>query len=485
MKRLILILIALSSNLTGYGALNAYFSFCTFDVPNQSPFVETYLNISGNSVAKAKNSQGLYQGVIEVQWVYKQGDKVVHFDKYNLLSPESESPDKIMPDFIDLQRVSLKSGEYQLDLKIQDKNASDQGFSASQKIIVDFPEDRINVSHIELLESYEGNASAGKFSKNGYSMIPHVTAFYPKEISSLKFYAEIYNTAKFLKTDFLVRSFISNNDNKVLLNEFASIKKYSPQDVCIILSEFPIENLPSGNYNLTVEVMSRDNKLLAFRQAFFQRSNTIVKSIQHSDFTAVNVNSTFVAEMNNADTLREYLSCLYPISSNLERQIAENQSSIGDVESMKQYFYSFWMKRNELDPELAWRNYKLEVIKVQNAYGSRNKRGHETDRGRVYLQYGAPNSVTRDDMDPNARPYEIWHYYRLNHQTNRKFVFYSQGNSSNDYRLLHSDAVGEMQDPAWELKLHNRSQQFGNDLDTENSIDIYGSRTKENFKDPK
>ena len=39
------------------------------------------------------------------------------------------------------------------------------------------------------------------------------------------------------------------------------------------------------------------------------------------------------------------------------------------------------------------------------------------DRGRVMLQYGIPNDIHEVPSDPVTLPYEIWHYYYLDHQT--------------------------------------------------------------------
>lgn len=269
-----------------------------------------------------------------------------------------------------------------------------------------------------------------------------------------------------------------------MLSEFASIKKQSPEEVNVLLAEMSIENLYTGNYYLTIEVLNQQNKLVAFKQTFFQRSNNANKQTAEDPET-VSLENTFVAEINDATVLKNYISYLYPISAQVEGQYAENILSLNNLDQMKRYFYSFWVKKNPEGPEAAWIAYKAEVDKVNSVYRSHNKNGYETDRGRVYLQYGPPNSITAEDMNPNARPYEIWHYYQLGNQSNRKFVFYSLGNSANDYQLIHSDALGELQDAAWELKLHDRTQQFGTDMDQENSIDSYGSKTKDNFRNPK
>lgn len=127
----------------------------------------------------------------------------------------------------------------------------------------------------------------------------------------------------------------------------------------------------------------------------------------------------------------------------------------------------------------------LEVMKVNNSYAALNKMGYETDRGRVYLQYGPPSTTSEVHDDPESYPYEIWHYYKIANQTNRKFVFYCPDIISRNFKILHSDANGEINNPKWELDLHGRGQQYGTDIDRENSMDIYGSQTKDNFKNPR
>jgi GWxTD domain-containing protein len=484
MKRILILLLGMIT-FQGHAALNAYFSYATFDRPSSSPYIETYVHVSGQSVTLAENTFGKFQGKIEIQWVYKRSDSIIHYDKYNLLSPESETNSLKGKDFIDQQRVSLENGEYEIELRIKDLNSAEDAFTLRQKIKIDFPEDKISISEIQLIESYQSSDRNGTFDKNGYELIPYVNSYFPKEIKTLKFYAEIYRTLSLYGEDHVLRYSISNSGNNRILNEFASIRKQEPREVNVLLAEIPIEKLYSGNYNLTIEVFDKSNRLLAARQLFFQRSNLSEPGMLVEDYTNAEIMNTFVSEMNDPAILADHVSSLYPVSSRTEARTAENLIAMNDVEKMKKYLYAFWQRKNPENPELAWLNYKAEVEKVQQSFGTRNKKGYETDRGRVYLQYGPPNSITGDDMDPTARPYSIWHYYQLGHQTNRKFVFYSLGNSSNDYQLLHSDAQGELQDPAWELKLHSRTQQFGVDMDAENSFDTYGSKTKENFSNPK
>jgi GWxTD domain-containing protein len=304
-------------------------------------------------------------------------------------------------------------------------------------------------------------------------------------VNTLLFYTEIYNTDTFAGGDVLVRYMISGKETKQIISDLVGSKKQGAATVIPLLAELPIASLPSGNYQLTVEVRSRENKVLAYKQCMFQRINPVSRPVRDEDIVAVDANGTFVTGFSNADTLKEYIGSMFPLLSFLEGRIAEHQLQTGDVSSMQQFMYYYWSKKNPLDPEAGWRAYRAEVAKVNANYSTRSQKGYETERGRVYLKYGPPNTIVKDYQDPESYPYEIWHYYRLGSQTNRRFVFYSTDISNNSFRLLHSDARGEIQDINWELKLHSRSQAFGADIDQEKAYDIYGSRTKENFSLPR
>ena len=142
------------------------------------------------------------------------------------------------------------------------------------------------------------------------------------------------------------------------------------------------------------------------------------------------------------------------------------------------------MTRNENEPAKAWAKYFIEVQKVNHAYRTMIRKGYETDRGRVYLQYGPPNNIAAVNSDPNSYPYEIWHYYTLSNQRNKKFVFYEPDLVTNDYELIHSDAIGEVNNPAWQLVLNKRSDST-NDPDATKGQDYFGGKANDYFNNPR
>src|SRR5262245_55234540 len=147
MKKYLLILVAtLAANFSEAKNLSAYFSYCLFYQPGSGPYVETYLNVAGSSVSLARDASGKLQGAIQVEWIFKQGEKIIHFDKYNLLSPPLADEKQPVRDFIDQQRVTLTNGKYTVHLKISDKQSGAQPFTATQELLVDFPEHTVALS---------------------------------------------------------------------------------------------------------------------------------------------------------------------------------------------------------------------------------------------------------------------------------------------------------------------------------------------------
>ncbi len=460
-------------------------AYSTFYSPTTGPYVETYLSVKGESVEFVMNESGQYQSKIQVTIVFKSGETVKAFEKYNLLSPEVADPKSTAFSFIDQQRFLLANGKYTMEVSISDAHGTKVPFTSKQEIKIEYHPNIVAISDIELVDHYGPAASQSLIAKSGYDMVPLVANFYPQKTSDLKFYAEVYNTSEVFKQEsYLVNYYISSFETKRIIEKYKSFIKQNPNDVNPIIGNIPIGELPSGNYLLTVEVRNKKNDLITFKEQFFQRSNTMVADNESNDYSLVNINNTFVQNYTTESQLKDYISSIRPISNNREVAFADNQLDISNVEMMQKFFYSFWERKNPTNPEMAWLEYAKQVQKVNESYSTRIMRGYETDRGRVYLKYGAPNSIAQKLSEPSAYPYEIWHYYKLDNQSNRKFIFYNPDLVTNDFQLIHSDALGEVNDPRWQMKIMKRDNQ-SRDFDTERVEDHFGSKSNLLFDMPR
>jgi hypothetical protein len=202
----------LNTNEVNAKKLQAFLTYSSFYSPQQGSYLETYLSVYGKSVNFVKNQNGKYQATIEVTMIFKQNETIKDYKKYDLLSQEADDTLKINFNFVDQQRFALADGKYTYELSIADKNSINKPYHVSDEIVIDYPLTQVNVSGIELIESFKKTITPSIISKSGYDLIPYVSDFYPETVDKLTFYAEIYNSELILgKEDaFLVSYFIES-----------------------------------------------------------------------------------------------------------------------------------------------------------------------------------------------------------------------------------------------------------------------------------
>ncbi len=466
-------------------SVQALFSHAVFQMNGRKPYVETYIMVRGSSVVFRKTASGKYQGTIEVILTVSQGDQVKYVDKYNLLSPETDDSLHITFNFIDQQRIPISSGSYELGLRIRDVNGTGEPVEASEPVSISFPRDSVAISDIQLVESYTKTETPGNLSKGGFDLIPHISDVFLKEERKLIFYSEIYQTlAQFGEgKKYLCNFFLRNLKNGEHLTSYSGFSRFTASEVNVLMKEFDIATLPDGNYALVLEVRDTENNIRASRSINFVRSNP-GETIPIDQIAQLSILGSFTTSYTSVDSLAEHIRCLYPVSYEMEKTYANNVIKSRDLVMMQKYFLSFWMNRDALNPQLAWETYFLEVRKVVKEFSSSIRKGYNTDRGRVYLQYGPPDNRTLMPHEPSAYPYEIWQYYKVKGQSNRRFIFYNPDLVTNDYKLIHSDALGEIMNDQWQMLIYKRDTQT-NDIDQTTPSGRFGSQIQQNYQTPR
>jgi GWxTD domain-containing protein len=336
------------------------------------------------------------------------------------------------------------------------------------------------------VENYTKSSATTILSKSGYDLVPYVANFYPDNFNKLIFYSETYYTDKIIPANdpLVMTAYIASYETGAKMNDFATFFKTNPKPVIVCFNEFNITELPTGNYYLVNELKDKSNKTLVVKKIFFQRNNPKYQ-IKNEDLASISIEKSFVEQIDNPDSLKEYIRCLRPIANQLEVNFITKELPIVDFKTMKQFFLGFWRQRNNIEPETAWNQYYEKVKLVNTSYKTQIKKGYMTDRGRVYLKYGEPSQISKFENEPSSYPYEIWQYYQVSNQrNNRKFIFYNPDLVTNDYTLIHSDALGETRDDRWRIRLTKRNNPII-DLDQEKSTDHYGSKVDDMFSNPR
>lgn len=472
--------------------INSFISYGTFNITgeNSTPYLETYITFDCNSLEYIKDVNGQYEASINLTVIFKQGNEIKNYDKYTVTSPKVNDTTNINGFFMDIQRYSLANGEYNMEISIEDSNnKAKKPFKVEENIIIDFP-DRVCFSSIVALEDYRPSTKETAGTKNGFELIPMIMPYYPENINKLTFYTEIYNTQKTLGENekYLLNTYLMTFESNTKINNYAFSKKMNVKDTEVIINTLDISNLPTGNYYLVLEARNRNNEIIGFNQFFFQRSNNNYQ-IDNAALASIDPTKVFSGNINNIDTIREYIRTLSPISSQIEREYANSLVKTDDITTMQQYFYSFWASRNALSPQIEWENYYVQVKRVNNSFTAVRMKGYETDRGRVFLKYGAPDRIVENYNEAGAYPYEIWHYYTLEKQRNKKFVFMTRDIATNDFQLIHSDAVGELSNSRWTTEIYSRTyspyMEYYNEDGSVNPGVNYGDDAKDYYENPR
>lgn len=442
-------------------ALRVIFDYRVFHVPGEGPYVEFVTSFDGKTFTHAPSDSGLVQAHVELTLIVNRLDKIVDFRKVSVDGPLVKRGDE--SDFISVERFMLPAGVYDLEVEIKDTNLPDaKTESLFQKIEINNPSTGVFVSDLEFISAYRQSSDLNAFTKSGYDMLPYVSNYFPTSLNSLIFYGEIYRTdsvfgtgAGFLSTICVVDAM----DNAV--ENCKRMKREKAAQVVPILQVLDISDLPTGEYKVRVEVRNRENQLVYMKERNFSRNKvdapapSMTSSLEQIPADNV-VAFSFAATFTDRDQLYDLLLYHLPIAGDNDRNTIDTQLKNAELKTLQGFLYTFWQKRNPEDPEGAFRKYEENIKIVKDNFSTRIKPGWQTDRGRVYLEYGKPNTRIQRPNDSDYWPFEIWHYYVTDSNLhNRRFLFYDT-NLMGDYELLHSDVPSEVKNFNWKDMVRSR-----------------------------
>lgn len=466
-------------------SLEAYYDIKKFNVPGDQPFVDVHLSFIGNSVAYDQDGIATVESTILI----KQGNHIVDAKKSLIKSPPYDSLKRI--DFIDMQRFSLKNGKYSLTIFLRDLNhRPNDTIKVVQPFELLFSGNKMEFSDVELADNFKKITSSDPTQKDiytraGYRIVPYVSNYYPTEINYISFYAEIYHADLQLGKDKKFVTYLQITDEgKNVIDPFQKTIVHTTSAVNVVLGRFKIDELYSGTYLINLKIKDENNTDITETSIRFYRNNAPPISNYASTDTLLAPDLLFTQMISNRDTLVDFIRSMRPRAELLERTIIDEQIASASTDELQQFMYTFWLKRDPQNPQGAWDDYYDLVKIVNDEYSTQLKRGYQTDRGRVFLQYGKPNQLRDVPSEPNAYPYQIWYYYHIGRFNNKRFVFYNRDLSSNDYMLLHSDMNGEPYNRQWNIELHSRTNPI-NDIDLNDGIDNVGSRSRDYYNDPR
>jgi GWxTD domain-containing protein len=474
---IILVSLTISSILFGQDLkLRAYLDSKQFYTPNSGNYIEIYFQYVGYSV-NYKSIDGGLQGELAVSIAISDGQNKVAGDVYRLQTPMMK--DSIVEDFYDIRRFALKPGNYTLSIELQDLNSTKEPIKTNQPFIIEDFESGITVSDIEAIEYATKGDESSTFFKSGYNMIPRLSTFYPSELSSIPVYFELYNTNELEDSVCGIKQYLVNTETGTELSDLTLFTRHSTTDVLPILRNVNIEKIPTGKYALNFTLLSRNLTELTTQSYLFERSNDAEVTWDEEKMV---LDPAFQASITT-DSVIYYLESLIPISKSGDVKNLISVIKMKDENKQRIHIQAFWLKTAPTNFYEAWVKYKAQVQLVERLYSNNFQEGFETDRGRVYLQYGSPTNIIIKETSPSEYPYEIWQFNKIGAFSNRRFIFYNPDLVNNTYRLLHSDMIGELKNPGWPQILSTRNSNDGNVQNPNGDLqDHWGGNSNDLFR---
>ena len=358
------------------------------------------------------------------------------------------------------------------------------------KLIVYYPSSAPSMSSIQLMESATPTTTENMLSRNGYDMVPYIDDFMPASVSTIHPYFELYNLDKEIGNNaYTVNVYLEQKENgRRIPNVGETRQGKGSSGIKPYYTTIDMSQVPSGNYNIVVEVTNNNGDLLFKKDVTVMRSNPIVTNAQ---VTETEVATSFAGLITEEKTLNYYLDALYPVSSAVEVDQVRNLIEQTDMKSKQTFLYRFWKSRDPLNPAGKWHEYLTNLTYVDEHFSYPLTPGYRTDMGRVYLQYGPPSFVrdeknfvgalglhrnTAELQNINSYgegenlsnqghiyylPYQIWRYNQIpGDYENRVFLFWDEFRSG-FYRLLNSNARGEVRTMGWERMLSRNTMDEG------------------------
>lgn len=465
--------------------VRADFTYSRFFAPGQGAYIETYFNVDGQSVAYDTLPSG-YQARLEATLSFEQDSAIKDFKKYEILGPVLTNPDSFIADFVDVQRFMLPDGDYSLNIALRDlNNTTSKGVMANQPMKVSSSYDALFFSDVLFVQEAHKAKEGDLLVKAGYGMIPYVYDYFPTAVNKLTFYTELYNV-KALMGDtgaVVIKYYLRDLARNRTVDGYGAYKRFGAQEVSVLFGTMDISKLPTGNYALEIEAYGKSGELVASQRVLLDRVNDNVQALADVA-TKSGSFEDWVMNIGSRDSLQHMMMCLIPIAGSEEQMLIMKHRKNPDNNIVRKIIIDFWLDRNPLDPWSDYLTYEKEVQKANAEFSTQNSPGYESDRGFIYLKYGAPNTMVKRENEPSSYPYHIWHYYQHPKRTDARYVFYNTDLVTNDYRLLHSNVIGEVNNPRWQRDLERRNTPFGN-VDDEAADPHFGGWSEDLFNMPR
>jgi GWxTD domain-containing protein len=268
--------------------------------------------------------------------------------------------------------------------------------------------DQYKISDILLASAIVIDTTERYLRKGNLKVTPHPSGLFSEQYTTLYAYYEIYDILPGADSLEIIYSIVSQ-DNKIIrkISRYLA-KRFSSQAVNFGVN---IEGFDPGEYLFRVKVTDPASKEVIEKAVPFTMKGTIRKEISYEGMP-------YYDEIGYFLTTQDY-----------------------------KYFQSLPKEGKAIFLKRFWESQNYFVIAERFEYADTNyqegdTKGRKTDRGRVYVKYGAPDEIEKSTIEYyESRPYEHWQYYNGN-----QFLFLDI-RGTNEYTLVWTNVSGEQSQP--------------------------------------
>ena len=399
--------------------------------------VELYYSFSRTGITYVNDSVG-YSGGADLALYVRQGDSLFQADRwlvpYRIQDTTDQAPGMAL---VGTYKLHLPAGMYSFKIFGRDRNDARRMDSVSFRLPVRPVGPREPVmSDIQFASMIRQGTKGGLFYKNTLDVIPNVGGLYSEEQSCF-FYAEAYNLLASDDTSkYTVQASIIDAVGRELSSRERPPRRRS--ESCVIVDQFPVANLRTGTYTLTLALLDTAKKVLTSSgRKFFVLNRSL--GVDSSMLTAGSgLPFPEYMSMDEAELDREFKWSIWEATSAEKDQYEKLQG----IDSKRRFLTDFWKKRGPGVRE----EYLARAAYANANFAAMRREGYRSDRGRVYIMYGIPDDLERHPNETDMRPYEIWSFHGIQGGVIFAFV---QRSTGGDYELVHSTHRNELNNPNW------------------------------------
>ncbi len=452
-KILLLIIFSLSSFSLCFSQQNNDlfdYDYAQFAYDSTSNYFELYYSFHQTALTlKSNDTSNFVEAMLKITIKDTATGKLYLNKEWMLNYPVRDTSKMGAKNLVGLINFLLPAGHFQCNVTAYDKFNEKNTKTYSDIINVKpFGRDSLAISDLQLASRILQNSPNKNsiFYKNTFEITPLPSLVFGQNIPVVFYYYEVYDHLKG-NEPLKISTMVVNSKGKLYFNKQMDIPGGIPSRVEV--GSIPINIFPTDSYKISIAVLDSVKKFgMATSKRFFVFNPGIKVVDTTSPQQSLVLGSAFgvmsLEECDNIFNEAKYIA-------NTEEK--DQYSKLQTVEAKRSFLYHFWKKRAS-DPQVPdYQHYQPYMKRVHEAnlkYGSFNKPGWKTDRGRVLLIYGEPSEIDRHPNEIDSKPYEIWTYNDI--QGGVSFDFGDLTGFS-DYQLLNSTARGEIQDSNWQSRL--------------------------------